>query len=643
MIQLVQSLSARSLRGRLLWLMALALLLALGALGVFTMATESEALRRGMREQAQATARSVALAIVNPMLTGQLDVVEQALMRNGQYPGVVSITVIDAGGALVGAVRVGEEGTPKLHYGREPLPSQPPPSIRAETAEVSLGGRTLIEAWSPIAAGSLLGWVRVHQSLDGLAQLREQVLWRVVTTSVLAAMASGLLMMVLLRGPMRSLEAAQRFAIDLSRREGEQMPVPSGGPRETLALVHALNDTSRRLARQDRALRHTVAQLHQRSAVLDERNHQLDAILALSPNGLVAFGQDDCVQFANASFSRLTGLAASELVGLSFDALEARLRALSIDPQAWPGLAACFDAGAGPVRGGDARVLLSLAPPQRRDLHLVGRTDESGSVGRLLSLHDVTMEREVDQMKSEFLSTAAHELRTPMVSIHGFSELLMRRDYPLAQRQSMLQTIHRHSQGMNRILNDLLDLARIDARRGVDFECQRLDLGALMAEAAADLVPPPGREPLVVVPAAGAMPVRGDPGKLRQVLGNLVGNAFKYSPQGGSVQLRILREPDGRAAPARFGFEVCDQGIGMTAEQCARVFERFYRADPSGTVLGTGLGMSIVKEIVELHGGEVTVASELGQGTTVRVWLPAAAATEDPHRTECLGTAAVPG
>ena len=115
MIQLVQSLSARSLRGRLLWLMALALLLALGALGVFTMATESEALRRGMREQAQATARSVALAIVNPMLTGQLDVVEQALMRNGQYPGVVSITVIDAGGALVGAVRVGEEGTPKLH------------------------------------------------------------------------------------------------------------------------------------------------------------------------------------------------------------------------------------------------------------------------------------------------------------------------------------------------------------------------------------------------------------------------------------------------------------------------------------------------------------------------------------------------
>jgi signal transduction histidine kinase len=121
------------------------------------------------------------------------------------------------------------------------------------------------------------------------------------------------------------------------------------------------------------------------------------------------------------------------------------------------------------------------------------------------------------------------------------------------------------------------------------------------------------------------VPAWGDRGKLRQVLFNLLSNAYKYSTAPSAVTVRLLRD-DGDdevgGGVARVGLAVTDRGIGMTPEQAARVFERFYRADPSGTVLGTGLGMSIVREIVQLHGGQVALDSQPGEGTTATVWLP---------------------
>ena len=110
---------------------------------------------------------------------------------------------------------------------------------------------------------------------------------------------------------------------------------------------------------------------------------------------------------------------------------------------------------------------------------------------------------------------------------------------------------------------------------------------------------------------------------MHQVLLNILSNAYKYSPQGGDVVVRYCTESSAET-PSRVGVEVQDQGIGMTAEQVLRVCERFYRADSSGQISGTGLGMSIVKEIVDLHGGDVEVQSQPGVGTTVRVWLPPA-------------------
>jgi signal transduction histidine kinase len=261
------------------------------------------------------------------------------------------------------------------------------------------------------------------------------------------------------------------------------------------------------------------------------------------------------------------------------------------------------------------------------------RQSQSAVISQVFYLRDVTHETEVDQMKSEFLSTAAHELRTPMASIFGFCELLMHRKMTPERQQEMLAVVHRQTLRMVTILNELLDLARIEARRGSDFKLETLDLAQLVRDVAAEFQPPGERAaPAMAALPAGAL-VRVDRNKIHQALGNVLSNAYKYSPDGGAVTVALQTEDvdaarpgNAAAAPALWGIRVQDQGIGMTPEQLGRVSERFYRADASGTIPGTGLGMSIVREIVELLGGRLQLHSVPGQGTCVTLWLPAAPA-----------------
>lgn len=234
----------------------------------------------------------------------------------------------------------------------------------------------------------------------------------------------------------------------------------------------------------------------------------------------------------------------------------------------------------------------------------------------VLVIRDVTERIEVDRMKSDFLSTAAHELRTPMASIYGFAELLLSADdFDEATRREMLGIIFRQSKLITALVNELLDLARIEARKGKDFVFQPLDICALTREAlAADAGQWQGslRVELPDTPEW----VRADSNKLRQALGNVLSNAYKYSPAGGEIRVVLKR------GAGDIGIAISDQGIGMTAMQAQRVCERFYRADNSGSIPGTGLGMSIVKEIIALHKGRLDIDSALGVGTTVTLWLP---------------------
>mgnify|MGYP000890519202 FL=1 len=377
-----------------------------------------------------------------------------------------------------------------------------------------------------------------------------------------------------------------------------------------------------------------ITALKRTAAALGDRNAQLDAIFQLSPDGLVSFDLDGRVKSVNAAFTRMTGLAAEAVTGLSQAGLERQLRALAEQPGQWPGLESCFRAakvgadGTAPEQAD--RHLLPLQRPHAAVLDLVGINSDAASVSRLLYLRDVTHEVEVDRMKSEFLSHAAHELRTPMASIFGFTELLMHQEFDEATRKDLLATIYKQTAWLVDIINELLDLARIESRRGKDFSITTVALPDLVADVLRALSLDAERWPITVEVADDLPPALADAAKLRQALTNVLGNAAKYSPAGGAISLRgVTRVSDGRL---QVGLVVSDHGIGMTPEQVAHVGERFWRADTSGSIPGTGLGMAIVKEILDLLGGAFAVDSSPGAGTTVSLWLPVAPTDQAPEK-----------
>lgn len=361
-----------------------------------------------------------------------------------------------------------------------------------------------------------------------------------------------------------------------------------------------------------------ITEIKRSAAAVAERNAQLDAMFSLSPDGFVAFDHDGCVSFANPAFYRMTGISVEEIVGYDATPLDAAFRERCEQPELFAGLSAFFgEPGSPPVHS-----LLTLNQPRPATMQVVGIHSGAVSMPRILYLRDITHETEVNRMKSEFLSHAAHELRTPMTSILGFTELLIRKNVSDDKRREMLETIHRQTRWLVDIVNELLDLARIEARRGKDFVIADVNLADLAREAVAALSFDRGRWPVLAALPDDPVVVRGDAAKLRQAVINVLSNAQKYSPEGGEIRIDLRREG------ARVGLRVVDRGIGMTPEQLSHFGERFWRADASGKTPGTGLGMAIVNEITGLHGGSLEVQSQAGSGTAVTLWLPLPAATE---------------
>lgn len=354
----------------------------------------------------------------------------------------------------------------------------------------------------------------------------------------------------------------------------------------------------------------------QAQAELQRLTSGLRAVVNLSPDGFVSFSDSGFLRFANPAFLRMCGCDEQDLTGMSEAGFDAMLAAMCDAGKPYTPLA-MLDDGEGDILS-RTQPRFTAARRSVRRLH----DDQGNYLGRVVYFHDITRESEIDRMKTEFLSTAAHELRTPMASIHGFSELLLKREFDPETRRDLIQTIHRQSSNLVGLVNELLDLARIGARAGKDFRMKNQSVLPIIDATVRHLLVP-GDPRSVTLRLASALPdLNIDADKLEQALLNVLVNAYKYSPQGGAIELSTsTRERSGRT---EVGIAVRDHGIGMTSGQVARIFERFYRADDSGAIPGTGLGMSLVHEIIEIHGGVVEIDTQLGEGAKVTFWLPAA-------------------
>lgn len=357
----------------------------------------------------------------------------------------------------------------------------------------------------------------------------------------------------------------------------------------------------------------------QAQAQLEDRTEQLNAIFDMSPDGFVSFDRDHRVKYVSPAFVQMTGKAADQLEGLCEQAFSEWLASCCVPGTHFADITSLRAHLERELPS--ERNLIEIAYKGQRVLQIALRISQASTVSAILYVRDVTHENEVTQMKSEFLTTAAHELRTPMASILGFAELLLNHPFSDEERKEFLGIIHNRAQWLSRILDDVLDLARIEARRDKELSMQVLSLQQLVQDAVASFPIPPGRSMPALSLCLPTLKVLADRGKIQKAIWNALSNAYKFSPDDGPVNCGVsVCAREGQLPCACI--EITDTGIGMTAEQVARVGERFFRADTSGENPGTGLGMAITKEIIELHQGSVHIQSAPGCGTQVMLRLP---------------------
>jgi signal transduction histidine kinase/DNA-binding response OmpR family regulator len=261
-------------------------------------------------------------------------------------------------------------------------------------------------------------------------------------------------------------------------------------------------------------------------------------------------------------------------------------------------------------------VQAELALDDGRTLH--ASVSAIKGVGLAIVMHDITHLKEVDRIKSEFVSAISHDLRTPLTTIQGYVDLLPRAG-PLNQRQhEFLTRVQRSLSSVSDLVSDLLDITRIET--GADIDMVPTDLKAIVEEVVLELTSEleAKQHDLQTHLPESLSPIMGNPRRLRQVISNLVGNAIKYTPKNGVIELEAAEGEDHVMVAVR------DNGLGIPAADQPYVFDKFFRVDQPETrdIPGTGLGLAIVKSVVEGHGGRVWVESEPGQGSAFILLLP---------------------
>jgi PAS domain S-box-containing protein len=370
-------------------------------------------------------------------------------------------------------------------------------------------------------------------------------------------------------------------------------------PEEIEALLALAGNTSAALAN---------AELYSRVSLEKERSV---AILANIADGIVAVDRDGEVVLWNSAAEEITGVPQEEAIGrTTVQILQRQLESA--------------EAGGGTpsgqrlisiTRGGDD-VWLSLSEAVMRD--------PLGAVaGRIFAFRDISADRMVEQVKSDFVAAVSHELRTPLTSIYGFAETLLRQDVPFGEeeRRIFLGYIASESERLTEIVDQLLNVARLDAG-DLQVELGRIDVASVVSELV-ETVEESGvmnshrfeidlpDEPLAA---------EADPDKVRQIFNILVENALRYSPGGGTVTVGARRNDD------RVEVRVADEGIGIPPAERERIFRKFYRAESAARdgAAGTGLGLFIAKELVTAMGGRIWVDSTEGEGSSFLFELPAA-------------------
>lgn len=494
----------------------------------------------------------------------------------------VRITLIARDGRVVAESDESPETIPHIenHAGRPEVQS----ALDGHVGSDRRLSRTVNRRLLYVAVPGGPGVVRLAAPLLGADEIVRHAQRSFLGAALFALLIGAILAFVAARSIARPLTAITDAAHAIA--DGEQPRFPHSGIPDIDGLV--------------RALREMHEQLAQRFAELRRERAESAALVEAMVEGVLAAGPEGRIVTANAAARRLLGYGLGEPLPAVGQLFRAKVARQVVDA----------------VVAGQA-VLEREIELDGYSVLLSGRPLPQG--GALLVLHDVTELRRLEIVRRDFVANVSHELKTPLTSISGYAETLVNEPAEPETSQRFLSVILANARRMQRLVDDLLDLSRIESGRWqpapeeVDAAQIARESWALLAGRAAQALV--GFETLI---APGAERVYADPDALRQILSNLFDNALRYTPAGGRIAMLAARDDGGVMLRVR------DTGSGITREHLSRIFERFYRADPgrSREEGGTGLGLSIVKHLVEAHEGRVHAESEVGRGTEIACWFP---------------------
>ena len=339
-----------------------------------------------------------------------------------------------------------------------------------------------------------------------------------------------------------------------------------------------------------------------------EKN-KLETILTHMTDGIIAVDKTGIIIHVNPASYKMFGIEEEELYNKDFDSVADRLQ-LGVK---FTDLMEENDKNFNILSINNLIIKMGV---------VVSRNENGERESAILVLQDVTEQEKLDKMRKEFVANVSHELRTPLTTIRSYTETLL--DGAVEDKEytvNFLKVINSESERMTRLVKDLLQLSKLDYDK-MEWNMKKLNIKNILKDCAQKMeISAKQKNQSITFEADENMPeINGDKDRIEQVFINIISNAIKYTPEGGSIHIRAEVKDTGIEA------RIKDTGIGIPKEDLPRLFERFYRVDKARSRMmgGTGLGLSIAKNIVEAHKGSIRIESENGKGTEVILNFPAA-------------------
>lgn len=493
------------------------------------------------------------------------------------------VTFIDFSGRVIGDSDFDDSGLTTLENHRDR------PEVRAALAgQVGVNRRVSASTKRDEIKVAVPGWPGVVR-VSAPAPQRNEFVRAIVVRTLLAGLAAAIVgsLLAVLGARILARPVVDLATVARSVASGHRPTYPRSNTREIQELVGAFRSMHEELSKQ-------IAELHR------ERG-ETEAIIESMAEGVIAADKNGRVVMCND--------ATRQIVGLGPDDSLPDLQELFHHRDARDAVETALNGTA--VLGREIQL-------GDHDLLITARPLPNGGV--VIGLLDVTDVKRLQTMRRDFVGNVSHELKTPLTSVRGYAETLLTEHPDPDTQRRFLTTIRDNAQRMQALVDDLLDLTRLESGAWQPTIAP-VNLAAVGQAAWAAFEPEPAERNIsFAIEIPPDFSIEADPAAVRQVLTNLFGNALRHTPEGGRVVIRARDIPE----EAMWEVEVSDNGKGIPPEHVPRVFERFYRVDPgrARTAGGTGLGLAIVKHLVDAHGGSVGLDSVVDHGTTVRIRLP---------------------